>query len=165
MKTHHIKNVCNQSLFFIILFFSFFFYQCPEVLTIAVKIWNKTTLPPFYWGGRLRRHPKKHPPLVITLSPFRLLSYLVHNKSPYFTRNRVHIGFMFFITLCTNKSIGDKHHYLFECSFFQNEQMKFLEPRFMQHPIDGRMARVFDTEDVKQLTKIALFIGKIIETF
>ena len=43
--------------------------------------------------------------------------------------------------------------------------MKFLEPRLLQHPIDGRMARVFDTENVKQLTKIALFIGKIIETF
>ena len=68
-------------------------------------------------------------------------------------------------TLCTNKSIGDEHHYLFECSFFQKERMKFLEPRLMQHPIEGRMARVFDTEDVKQLTKIALFIGKIIETF
>ena len=68
-------------------------------------------------------------------------------------------------TLCTNKSIGDEDHYLFECRFFQNERMKFLEPRLMQHPIDGRMARMFDTENVKQLTKIALFIGKIIETF
>ena len=66
-----------------------------------------------------------------------------------------------------NKSIGDEDHYLFECRsrFFQNERMKFLEPRLLQHPIDGRMARVFDTENVKQLTKIALFIGKIIETF
>ena len=59
-------------------------------------------------------------------------------------------------TLFTNKSIGDEHHYLFECSFFHKEQMQFLEPRHMQVPIDRRMVGVFDTENVKQLPKIAL---------
>ena len=43
--------------------------------------------------------------------------------------------------------------------------MQFLELRHMQYPIDRRMTRVFETENAKQLTKIALFIGKIMEAF
>ena len=55
-------------------------------------------------------------------------------------------------TLCSNKSIGDEHHFLFEFSVFQKEQMQFLEPRHMQYPIDRWLAGVFDTENAKQLT-------------
>ena len=64
-------------------------------------------------------------------------------------------------TLCTNKSIGDDHHYLFECGIFQKEQMQFLESRLMRYPIDRRMAKVLDAENAK----IGLFIGKTMEVF
>lgn len=64
---------------------------------------------------------------------------------------------------CSNK-IGDEFHYLFECSFFDNERKLFLKPYFFKRPNMYKFEQLMTTSNKTEYIKLCKFIKCILST-
>ena len=68
-------------------------------------------------------------------------------------------------TLCESNEIGDEFHYLFKCSKFKDERIKYIKEYFLNNPTEHKMKELFNGPTIKQLLNLAKFVYKIIQEF
>ena len=67
--------------------------------------------------------------------------------------------------LCNFGIIGDEFHYLFECDYFKESRDKYIPTQYIEHPNTLIMSNLFNTKDVKILSKLAKFVRIIMLKF
>ena len=86
------------------------------------------------------------------------------------TRNRFHFTEddpQTFCPLCDDNVVGDESHYLFRCSYFENERRRFLPNCITIHDASSmaiKWKQLFDLE-LKDLVKVSKFIKLIVDHF
>ena len=68
-------------------------------------------------------------------------------------------------TLCDLNDDGDEFHYIFKCTFFNKERVKYLKPYFRRRPNTLKMEQLFNVTDKTQLVNLAKFVRIIISSF
>ena len=46
-------------------------------------------------------------------------------------------------TICDSNKIGDEYHYLFECDYFKNDRIKFINKYYRVRPTTQKMYELF----------------------
>ena len=67
--------------------------------------------------------------------------------------------------LCNIRDIGDEFHYIFKCSFFDQERMKFLKPYFLTRPSMYKLGQLVQTSNEGMLKKLCIFLKIIFDNF
>ena len=68
-------------------------------------------------------------------------------------------------TLCTTDDIGDEFHYLFNCTFFHAQRVKYIMIYYYIHPSTSKMMQLFESTDYKEMVKLAKFVDIIMRQF
>ena len=63
---------------------------------------------------------------------------------------------------CRDDSVGDEFHYLFQCSFFNDERVKYIKEVYLQHPDEYTLISVLNSRNKGILSKLVEFIDLII---
>ncbi len=64
---------------------------------------------------------------------------------------------------CPNRQIGDEFHYLFECSKFNTERIKYLDAKYRRHPSVYKSSSLFSSTNKNTLVKLSKFVEIILE--
>ncbi|MEW8548698.1 MAG: reverse transcriptase family protein, partial [Candidatus Thiodiazotropha sp.] len=67
--------------------------------------------------------------------------------------------------LCASGEIGDEFHYLFNCSFFAADRVKFIPVIYRKKPNALKFNQIMNTDDINILCKLATFCKKIVQHF
>lgn len=59
--------------------------------------------------------------------------------------------------LCKSGEMGDKYHYLFQCSFFKHGRRKRIAPYFYRDPNILKFSKLTNIEDNAIMTQLAIF--------
>ena len=66
---------------------------------------------------------------------------------------------------CRDDSVGDGFHYLFQCSFFNDERVKYIKEVYLQHPDEYTLISVLNSHNKGILSKLVEFIDLIMKIF
>ena len=66
---------------------------------------------------------------------------------------------------CRDDSVGDEFHYLFQCSFFNDERVKYIKEVYLQHPDEYTLISVSNSRNKGILSKLVEFIDLIMKIF
>ena len=61
----------------------------------------------------------------------------------------------FVIYICDSRSLGDEFHYLFQCSYFENERKMLLPKEFISNPNIVKFHDLFNTDNYNVMFKVA----------
>ena len=67
--------------------------------------------------------------------------------------------------LCNSHSLGDEFHYLFECTFFNNDRKKYIDSYYRTRPNTFKLEELMNIKDRLKLIKLAVFCKTILTTF
>jgi len=90
----------------------------------------------------------------ILLSKFRCCNTRIPNNTNRFSNDHTERN----CNLCNENLTGDEFHYLFECKYFKDERLRYLDRYFTLNPNCPKMHMLFNTNDVPSLTKLCKFI-------
>ena len=94
-------------------------------------------------------------PLACSLAKFRMLS----NKLPVQKGRITNIPYSErFCTLCEQNDIGDEFHYIFECPSTEIERKQYLRKYFHYRPNALKFHLLFNTNNKRELTQLAIFV-------
>ena len=68
-------------------------------------------------------------------------------------------------TVCDSKLIGNEFHYLFQCSKFNAERIKYIDKYYYQYPDENKMMYLFNESSKKQLLNLGKFIYNVMLEF
>ena len=68
-------------------------------------------------------------------------------------------------TVCESNEIGDEFHYLFKCSKFKDERVKYIKAYFINNPSGYKMNKLFNEPNKRQMLNLAKFVGEIMQEF
>ena len=68
-------------------------------------------------------------------------------------------------TLCELNVVGDEFHYLFECSFFSGERIKYLTQYYRHFPSMYKFEQLFNSTNLKVISNLAKFVTIIMNKF
>ena len=68
-------------------------------------------------------------------------------------------------TLCNLSEIGDEFHYLFKCSFFNEDRFKYVKRYYYSQPNTHKMTQLFNATSNKEILNLGKFIYNIIQHF
>ena len=68
-------------------------------------------------------------------------------------------------TVCESNEIGDEFHYLFKCSKFKDERVKYIKRYFFNNPSWYTMNKLFNESNKRQMLNLAKFVGEIMQEF
>ena len=68
-------------------------------------------------------------------------------------------------TVCESNEIGDEFHYLFKCSKFNDERIKYIKVHYFNNPSVHKMSRLFNEPNRKQMLNLAKFVYEVIQEF
>ena len=67
--------------------------------------------------------------------------------------------------LCRKFEIGDEFHYLFNCSFFDEERKKYIPEEILQDPNESSLDKLFASENINSLINLANFVDLIMKIY
>ena len=67
--------------------------------------------------------------------------------------------------LCTINDIGDEFHYLFNCTFFTAQRVKYIMRYYYTQPNTSKMMQLFESTDYSEMIKLAKFADIIMRHF
>ena len=67
--------------------------------------------------------------------------------------------------LCTINDIGDEFHYLFNCTFFMAQRVKYIMRYYYTQPNTSKMMQLFESTDYSEMIKLAKFADIIMRHF
>ena len=103
-----------------------------------------------------------NPKEAITLCRFRAGNHRLpivqgrYNKVPFEDRK---------CQLCNLKEIGSEAHYVLRCPYFNENRCKFLNLQTIDRSNDTAIKSLFQTENLQELKKLALFLSAVMEQF
>jgi len=68
-------------------------------------------------------------------------------------------------TLCSQNEIGDEFHYLFKCTFFNEDRNKYMKRYYYVQPNMDKMTKLFNTTNNKDTLNLGKFTYNIIQQF
>ena len=68
-------------------------------------------------------------------------------------------------TLCESNEMGGEFHYLFQCSKFNDERIKYIKKYYYNNPNVYKMNSLFNESSKKQMLNLAKFIYEVINAF
>ena len=68
-------------------------------------------------------------------------------------------------TLCKLNEIGDEFHYLFKCTFFNDDRNKYIKRYYYVQPNMNKMTQLFNTTNNKDILNLGKFTYNIIQQF
>ena len=68
-------------------------------------------------------------------------------------------------TLCSLNEIGDEFHYLFKCTFFNDDRAKYVKSHYYMHPNMNKMTQLFNATSRKEILNLGKFTYNIIQHF
>ena len=68
-------------------------------------------------------------------------------------------------TLCTTNDIGDEFHYLFNCTFFHAQRVRYILRYYYTDPNTQKMMQLFESPDYQEMVKLAKFADIIMRQF
>ena len=63
------------------------------------------------------------------------------------------------------EEIGNEYHYLFKCSKFNEERIKYIKEYFINNPSEDKMKKLFNESSRKQLLNLAKFVYEVMQVF
>ena len=67
--------------------------------------------------------------------------------------------------LSLSDRLGDEFHYLFECSYFVDQQKAYIPKELLKRPNVVSFEKLMNTKDLQTLFKLGKFCKKILATF
>ena len=101
----------------------------------------------------------------INLCKFRSRNHNLPITNTRFFEDKEANRHLTFCTKCNKNKVGDEMHYLLECSFFEEERLKFLNRRIFINPNIYTMQNMLCTKNVSKLKKLSKFVKNIMDVF